>query len=768
MKKQKFVKLLMSFFAFISVGGSLAVGSKTSLHAHAETPAEELTAKYSSIVWDNVVYDEANKFIPSGAFGRCSESGLAQEGYVVLAFFTYSDGSGDSGLSLGTLCDASSPETMAASNLADDDCAKNVKLNGVSINDVANAGLYIYPFNGLLFYLPHDSLDFSQYSVPTITVSTKINLGLIDIEPFSLEFKGTLGTQGGWKVAKDKTLMRTVEYQGIAGGWNNVSSGSASKNTILNFGNPDTDFLKNDQTSDPTNLVTVASDCGNMVTINGIQLKYIPGAVISYAHGKSYVYIDLPKTALVPSNGYKIVTFHIENSCEFHDVLLPEVTLYLFNDLWQETCPAYPEDEEYEGALNLTDCLSKEAIKLDAQNTRFDGEFANIPTKFGFYVDYLLTEKEDSVIMFLFGTTGQNGLRIVAKENTISIYDSTSSNRVLGSYELSLFTYGDWNALFVYGELNNGVINVKVAVDDITYIQVPNTALEAPNAIGKKASFVLGGGTAEVRNGVLGRDIKKPIITYMGKAVYGVTPGTKKIDFALKTDAYDFVDGNVNDKIQYIWQEGSLTNDFINAGDWVVSIVASDNAGNKATHKVRVICKDALDVTVTFDGENATTYRVGDNIAKPANPTGNEDIEFVGWYYNGILWDFENDYVVQDMNLDSKFKKVVTEYQVTVNITGLDINSYSLFFVENTLVSVSIFEIEGYTLVAKMDGEEIDSFRVDKDLVITLEYTNLNPNNGDNKDKKGCRGSVIASAGLISLMSGVALALLGLKKKEDR
>ena len=70
--------------------------------------------------------------------------------------------------------------------------------------------------------------------------------------------------------------------------------------------------------------------------------------------------------------------------------------------------------------------------------------------------------------------------------------------------------------------------------------------------------------------------------------------------------------------------------------------------------------------TVTFDGENAGVYTYGDKLTAPdmediMDGAGNAEGIFDGWYYGSKKWDFENDVVKSDMNLQSQWKNIALD-----------------------------------------------------------------------------------------------------------
>lgn len=69
---------------------------------------------------------------------------------------------------------------------------------------------------------------------------------------------------------------------------------------------------------------------------------------------------------------------------------------------------------------------------------------------------------------------------------------------------------------------------------------------------------------------------------------------------------------------------------------------------------------------ITFDSNggsavDSVTVEIGSKITKPQNPvksTVDGEYEFLGWYYNGEAWDFENGVATQNMVLVAKWKLV--------------------------------------------------------------------------------------------------------------
>lgn len=722
-------------------------------------PVEDRLVSYHKIEWNNIDYSDDGGKTPwvekrdpsrSPSEGYCILIGFKEEGHDFgepIFNATYFHGRGL--LGLGYNIDT------------------KIKVNGVGLIDVEDSMCYMYPQYGLFIYIPDESITFTKenYSVKLeFTSGAKISNFVFELVSF--EYTSDIGVIGGWEVAKDPSELNKFPYTGIAGEWNNVTADATHTQTILSFGTFGTDYLKNDKIGNSTNLVTKNSSCGNKITINGVSLKEHPDALVTYAHGNCYVYIYLSKGSLVPSNGYKIVTLHIEEGTVFWDTVLPDTYLYLYNGRWVETKPEAPADEEYANALSIHDVFNVNEATVNEENPRLEGSSISSLDTFGLFIDFKLMSEQSGFTLYALGTNERNGLRLVVKGNTVSLFDATSGNTSLGSATYETFEIDEWFSLFIYTRIKNEALSIFVALDDITYIHADNVVLGNEENIGSNFNIYSDGGIASFKKATLKADNKKPVLTYSGKEVYGVSEGSSIIDFSIKCSAYDLVDGDVTSLITISWPEGSITNEKINKGDWEVKIVAVDKSNNTASKIVRVIATNKLEVTVTFDGKNPVIYKIGDAIACVPDPVkeseGIINYEFVGWYYQDKLWDFENDYITCDMNLESRFVESVTQYRVFFQVEGLPgMSSYDLYFSYGARVNMSMFEKDGYSLTAYVEDVEVTSIVVTQNMSVKLVYKNLNP-----VVEKGCKGEITSTATILSLLSGVAIVLLVLSKKK--
>ena len=747
MKKRRnflLISLLLSFFILSILSFNFSSSNKT----NASEESSESYAIFEQIAWNNIDYSLQTVDEPWS--DELDANNVPINGYCLLIQFKEENKTLDESI-IGDLCTSGRGVLAKGYNID-----TMVKVNGKNIIDIEDAVCYIHPYNGLFFYFPHDSLTFDEtYEYPILTLEKGIHFNDVYLPELAFGFKGELRTPNAWTLLNNKNLEK-VAFTGIASNWNNIGYDATHCQSILQFGEYGENYLKKDQIANGNNLVARFADCGFKITVNGIPLWQISDAQVSYLHGFCYVYIVLPSTILTPSNGYKVTTLHIASDCEFYDSLLGEVTLYLFNDEWVIDSPFAPEDEEYDNAFSFSDIFNSEELTLDDDNSIVSGNKDVTLNTFGFFFDYKLMNKDGSFVMYLLGNSAQNGLMLFFNGNTISLYDTTKGSTLLGSNTYSSFLEDEWFSCFIYTRLVDDALNICVCIDEVSYIYITNVSLNNSANIGTNFNIYQGGGAALFRNATLGQDIKKPTINYFGKDIYGVLANSEKIDFADFCYAFDYIDGDLTDYIEIVWPNASLTNDKINKGEWDVIIKVSDKSQNVATRTIKVIAKDNLEVTVTFDGENATTYRVGDHIAKGNNPIKESDklnsYNFVGWYFNDILWDFENDYVISDMDLTSKFEAVTIEYCLNVTIEGLtNVKSYTLYFVYGTRIDVNMFIKDGYSLKAYINDQEIENFTINDDTNIKLIYTK-------NNSSSGCGGTLSTSSLLLFTCSIIMLA----------
>lgn len=713
------------------------------------------------LYWNNVDLSYA---IPENGWwtGELAVSGSPKNGYCFLAFFK-EEGKVAEESHIADVYHIGRGIIGKGSNID-----RKVKINGVDAIDVEGSIIHVYPQYGLFIYVPDESLSNKDvYKVPTVEFTEGIRIVNVELPAITFEFRGELGQPYCWDYVREESDYNHFPFSAVAPGYNNRSFDPTHTDTVLRFGEF-TDNLKEGGVGDSTNLVNKYSDCGTKITVNGIPLWQFEDAVVSYLHGTCYVYIVLPISALFPSNNYRIVTLHIEDKTIFYDTLLSEVTLYLYNGEWTSDKPISPSDSDYVGAYSFSSMFGQTGpVVIDENNPQLAASKEIDPQSFGLYMDYKLEDKNSEVAISTFVNHGLSPLRMVFRANEILLYNDTQNSTLIGSVTLSNFIYDDWYSLFIYTKVENNGFTLCASIDNITYIQVSNFNI---SYAGNGFLIEYGKGSASYKDTVFNSDNKKPVLSYLGKACYGVEIGSDKIDFSNKCTSLDVIDGDITKKIEYIWPQGSLTSDNkINEGNWEVLIKSTDKSNNVAKVSVLVIATNKLSVVVTFDGANAVTYRIGDHIAPIADPVkegeGSTSYKFLGWYYNDILWDFENDYIVSDMNLVSKFQESNEEHLVVFRVSGLgDINVFTLYFTHGTRVNVDTFARADYTLKAYIGEDEVDSFVVNRNMEVQLVYTSTKP--VEPTQRNGCSGNIVTSTTLLSVFSGAALILLVVLKKK--
>ena len=198
-----------------------------------------------------------------------------------------------------------------------------------------------------------------------------------------------------------------------------------------------------------------------------------------------------------------------------------------------------------------------------------------------------------------------------------------------------------------------------------------------------------------------------------------------------------------------------------------------------------------VDYTVTFDGENATTYAYGSLIVKPADPvkesTAESDYTFIGWYNGEVAWNFDEDVVAGDTQLVAKYEESKRTYTVSFNVTGNDAITLESMTVEyGTSVDLTKLlddaDLSGYTYSMSVNGVEKASIKVVADVTVDVVFTKLADEPADNgsdttvSDSTSNNNQALAMLGCSGVIGGLSMAAMALtvagvalvcKKKED-
>lgn len=522
------------------------------------------------------------------------------------------------------------------------------------------------------------------------------------------------------------------------------------------------------------------SQWGNNVSMNGVRLSTIDGALVGASFGRLYIFVPSIAIELVNYDYYLSPTLHVKKAyygiCE-----VPEMTFRFTGTIgvinsWAKYEPAetdiVPEDR-YLTTNNYLDLFAddtevgKEKNKLVCQVPEYTEE-----TNFAF--EFKNDSKEGSLALYTFSSDDYSGIRLTIdlKNNTISLLDN-SKGSVLDVFAHPLRS-NEWYRIYFGIKFNsNNSIDYSLAIDNVVYLSGDDVSIASMEYFGRKIAIYSGIGITSFSNPRPGNDIKKPFVTYLGEETYHYNVGVAKPDLKALCASYDDVDGDVDGLIEVIWPEGSLTGDNLNKGNWIVVIKFGDNSGNFDVVNINIIVSDPSEVLVTFDGQNPTYYTIGSLIDKPEDPVKKEDkyatYLFIGWFNGENQWDFENDHVTEDLNLVPKFQKNERKYSISIVIEN-DTTTLQLPYGEK--IDLTAYKKDGYTMTIVCNGSEYvqDIYEVRADATITITYKKIddpvnpvNPTDNSNKDLTGLYISL--ACGGAAIIVGVEVLVLLLKKK---
>ena len=653
-----------------------------------------------------------------------------------------------------------------------------ITLNGES-QDVA-----LWGGNQLLFWLKKEKCEagYSGYSHATLVIEEGAKITNTKGEEFTLGAVTLYLVNGVWTTVQpaDYAVIppAALPYTGIPYGWNYRQNG-AYVDTIVQFGEYGVDYFG--VAADATNYALSSDPIATNLTINGVAIKDIAGATVSYAHGYNFVYISLPVYELVPNEEYKCVTLHIADRTKFKNAYLSEVSLYLINGQWTTEEPVTvraEDDTEYftasdmfngenggyfaNGSYVLADAESETEIlsaeKADENGTIYNFLYKSTSVDFDYSLLTYVGEQFGGVRVTIYHNEGET-------MQGVNVY---ANGRIYGTNQVA-FHFDEWCAIRVATSVCDGKINVSVAVDgvEVIYTEIAYEGEIGDGMILKKAYGALT--FDDYRTG----DIKNPSINWQGKEYYTFTAGETKpsnemfLQVLSATDNKDKADFD-EDSFTVTWANGALQDGKLVAGEWTVTFTVHDKAGNSTSLTIPVIVKEATKIKVSFDMDGEVTVAdatKGALLEQPTAPTKAGDdyasYLFDGWYFGDKKWDFANDYAFADMVLTAVFTQVYNEYTVTIVSEGLTSNyTYTLKLHFGGTLDESVFAREGYTYKLTQDGAEIDGVTVSGDMQIKVVYTATATDSGSDSsdtEKSGC-GSVVCGSvmGLVSLLTASA------------
>ena len=525
------------------------------------------------------------------------------------------------------------------------------------------------------------------------------------------------------------------------------------------------------------------SQWGNNVTMNGVRLSTIGGALVGASFGRLYIFVPTAAMELTNYDYYLIPTLHIRRAY-FGICVVPEMTFRFTGTIgvtesWTKYEPeeanVVPEDK-YLTTNNYVDLFTDDT-EIGKEKEKLVGQVPLYTNETNFAFEFKNDSKEGSLTLYTFSNDDYSGIRLTIdlKNNTISLLD-TSKGALLDALAHPLRN-NEWYRIYFGIKFNDDdTIDYSLAIDDVIYLTGDDALIGSKEYFGRKMAIYSGIGVTSFSNPRPGSDIKKPFVTYLGEDSYRYNVGSIKPDLKALCTSYDEVDGDVSGLIEVNWPEGSLTGDNLNKGNWTITITLSDNSGNFDVLYIHIIVSDSNEVLVTFDGQNPTYYAIGSLIEKPEDPVKKEDkfatYTFIGWFNGETQWDFANDHVTEDLNLIAKFQKIERKYAISLVIEN---NTTTLELPYGAKIDLTTYKKDGYLMTVTCDGVKYvqDIYEVRGEATITITYQKIddpinpiNPTNNSNKDLTGlfiglaCGGAV--------LIIGAEVLVLMLKKKGNK
>lgn len=520
---------------------------------------------------------------------------------------------------------------------------------------------------------------------------------------------------------------RTMTYTGIASGWNN-SNNSGNPNyreLILSFGEHGVDYLANSHTADATNRATSSYDIGNKLSINGLPIYKInekfPNTHVGYDHGFAYFYIYYPVDVLSMNNNNMVPTIHIEEGAEFIDVLLPEVTLKFSGGGWIATTAdefkvnnpigldSYLQQElPYEfddGSHAILDKLPEEGCKISFNINTGDidlTQYAKVIHLDGLY---------DALV------------QIIPSSGTINLYDKKGDIALVQTFSGFPFVpntdYG-----FEFEIICGENTTFKLAINHLLIINYTFS----DDRTGVSSLWILDQTASLSFDYYKELETYKGTMSYDGSSSYDFIEGDSVYNFANVVKAFDLYSDAKVANIEYIYENGAVTDGKYNAGTWILTIKVSIEGYEPFVRIVTINVHGTTSVAkIYYDDGEPIEVPIGAKLVPPANPDtyreGEYDYVFDGWYYQGAKWDFENDIVQGDMHLYSRFIATTPHYIVTVRFEGLDINDTTYSLTKGSTLPFFLFELEGATFEVFYNDTKITSLVVENDITIVVRYT---------------------------------------------
>ena len=680
------------------------------------TPAERINGEYNDILWNNIDY---SSFAPNK-----NQNGIPQEGYCVLASFN-EEGKTPANSTIGGVLVSGRGVIGKGYNVD-----YKVKVNGVNLVDVEDSICYIYPQYGLFFYIPDASLtNKNLYPCPTIYMESGVHFNNVFLPELTLQFTGKLGKNGGWERLVNPQELEKKPYSGIATGWNNAhynNSPIGYNQLILRFGTNGVDYLAENHTADATNRATAAFDIGRKLTINGLPIYKIHNIFtkthVGYDHGNAFFYIMYPTEVLLSTKDYLVPTLHIEDDTQFMDVRLSEVTLKFAGGSWIQT--------------------SNEAYTIDEPLLFSSYSRVVYPHKFGTDPHALLADLPSQGCEIAFNINTGNldlnanntltfdgiyecAIYIQTKTGTIQLADRAGGNATIVQQFTGYMFAPQTDYNFEFAISCGASTTFKFAINHFLVIEYTFNSNKTSNP----AIWVhdtSGEFTMDFYEEVRGY---LPVIINNGSSHYDFIEGDPAYNFAGVVEAFDLYDDSVSySNLEFVYEDGAITNGKYNEGTWNLTIKLAVNGYKVITKNITInVHGKNASAKIYYDDGEPIEVVVGSKLTAPTNPKtyreGEYDYVFVGWYFEGAKWDFENDIVQGDMHLYSRFEAHDPHYYVTANFEGLNRKQETYSLTSGSSLPFELFDIEGTTFEVYLGGNKINSLVVNGDATITVRYT---------------------------------------------
>ena len=540
--------------------------------------------------------------------------------------------------------------------------------------------------------------------------------------------RGGIADRGTYDVSQYSEYVQKplVTYTGIAPMWNNANYGNpAYRQLILSFGEHGVTYLSNDHVANSTERALSSFEIGNNLTLNGIPIYKIrqkfPLTHVGYDHGYAYFYVNYPVEVLLSNKNNIVPTFHIDQGTEFIDVLLPEVTLKFIGGGW---FTSNSEDYRIADPLDLDEyTFVSFPYEFDTAAHPILGSLPTSGSKLAFNINLGDNNLSNSNPVLLMDGLYNFLISVYPSMGTIQLTDRDSNSTVVQEFWGFIFTANTDYAFEI--DIETGPqTTIKVAINHFVVLNYTSN-------VNKSASpdmWMMDTSGKMIMDYFKEIPTYQPVISYGGTTYYDFLEGDPVYNFANVVDAIDLYDDTVGyASLEFIYQEGAVTDGRYNAGTWTLTIRLSLDGYEVVTKVITIkVHGNTSMATISYDDGEPIRVPIGSKLVPPPNPPtyreGDYDYVFDGWYFEGAKWDFENYTVQGDMHLVSRFVPVAPHYVVTAVFEGLVRDNATFSLTRGSYLPFDLFELEGATYEVYLDGQKITSLQVNEDITIVVRY----------------------------------------------